>query len=201
MNIKRSSMKNIDANERTRAGQAERQSISGVLSADRIGEEENMKFLNPYRILFAEDDEDSLDLVSMICELSDIQIVKTRTVAEAWQLAHSHRFDLYLLDSRFPDGDGVELCRRLRSFDSQTPILIYSGNAYEADKKKGLAAGATEYLIKPYFGDLAETIRRHIDQSRAPVRRAISNIRTETPPDLHDVFANIQTVSPQDRTM
>jgi DNA-binding response OmpR family regulator len=122
-----------------------------------------MKSLNRYRILYAEDNEDSRDLVSMMCELSYINVMATKTVAETWQLAQSERFDLYLLDSRFPDGDGLELCRGLRSFTSHTPILIYSGNAYETNKKNGLAAEVNDYLTKPFMGDLADTIRQNIE--------------------------------------
>jgi DNA-binding response OmpR family regulator len=73
---------------------------------------------------------------------------------------------LYLLDSWFPDGDGLELCRRLRSFAPLAPILIYSGDSYEADKKSGLAAGATDYLTKPYIADIAVTIRQNIEQTK-----------------------------------
>jgi DNA-binding response OmpR family regulator len=125
-----------------------------------------MNIPNRHRILYAEDDQDSRDLVVMMCRLSGIEVVTTETVAEAWQLARSKRFELYLLDTRFPDGDGLELCRRLRSFAPRIPILIYSGNAYEADKKKGLAAGANDYLTKPFMGNLAETIRQNIERTQ-----------------------------------
>ncbi len=116
-------------------------------------------------VLYAEDNEDNRDLVVMICQLSGIEAITAETATEAWQTAQTQNFDLYLLDTRFRDGDGLELCRRLRSFAPHTPILIYSCNAYEADKKKGLAAGASDYLTKPYMADLAATIRQHIEQT------------------------------------
>lgn len=125
-----------------------------------------MKVSNRYRILYAEDNQDNRDLVVMICRLSNIEIVATETVTEAWRLAQSEKFDLYLLDTRFPDGNGLDLCRRLRSFAPHTPILIYSGNAYEADIKNGLAAGASDYLIKPFMENLAETIRQNIERNQ-----------------------------------
>jgi DNA-binding response OmpR family regulator len=138
-----------------------------------------MKSHNRYRILYAEDNADSLDLVTMICDLSNIEVIPSETVAEAWRVAQSEQFDLYLLDSRFSDGNGLELCRRLRSFAPHTPILIYSGNAYETDKKKGLEAGANDYLTKPFMGNLAETILQSIEQTKQSVRQAdTSNIQT-----------------------
>jgi two-component system KDP operon response regulator KdpE len=131
-----------------------------------------MKFLNRHRVLYAEDNQDSCFMVSTMCELAGIEVVTTKTVAEAWRLAQSEHFDLYLLDSRFPDGDGLELCRRLREYAQHTPIIIYSGNAYEADKKKGLAAGANNYLTKPYLDDIAVTIKQTIEQTKNPTRES-----------------------------
>lgn len=125
-----------------------------------------MKLLNHHRVLYAEYNEDLRLMVSVMCKLSGIEVVTTDTVAEAWRLAQSEYFDLYLLDSQFPDGDGLDLCRRLRQYASHTPILIYSGDAYETDKKNGLAAGANDYLTKPYLADLAVTIKQNIEQTK-----------------------------------
>jgi DNA-binding response OmpR family regulator len=130
-----------------------------------------MESPNRHRILYAEDNEDSRLMVCVMCEFTDIEVVTAQTVAEAWKLAQSERFDLYLLDLRFTDGDGFELCRNLRQFAPQTPILIYSGCAFEADKEKGLAAGANDYLTKPYQGDLCVTIRQNIEQSKKSIRQ------------------------------
>ncbi len=131
-----------------------------------------MKFSNlHHRILYAEDNEDSRELVSMMCQVSGIEVITAETAAEAWRLAQSESFDLYLLDSRFPDGDGLELCRRLRAFAPLAPILIYSGDAYESDRQKGLAAGASDYLTKPYMADLAATILQNIEQTKRLVKR------------------------------
>ena len=81
-------------------------------------------------------------MISMMCEYSDIEVVTTKTIAEAWRAAQAEYFDLYLLDSQFPDGDGLELCHRLREYAPHAPILSYSGNAYEADKKTGFDGGS-----------------------------------------------------------
>jgi DNA-binding response OmpR family regulator len=132
-----------------------------------------MKYFNRYRILYAEDNEDSRDLVSMMCELSDINVMTTETVAETWQMAQSERFDLYLLDSRFPDGDGLELCRKLREFNSQTPIVFYSGDAREIDKANGLAAGADAYLVKPNTDSITATIFQLLKHTSKTVYQTI----------------------------
>lgn len=118
------------------------------------------------RILYADDDADACYMVTTMLEFSDIKVTTTGTAAEAWQLAQIEHFDLYLLDSRFPDGCGLELCRRLRSFAPHTPILFYSGYAFETDKQKGLEAGAINYLTKPYLDDLAVTVQQTYEQNK-----------------------------------
>lgn len=71
------------------------------------------------------------------------------TAAQALSLIQAERFDLYLLDALLPDLDGFELCRQVRTLDPVTPILFFSGAAYEADKQKGIEAGANAYVSKP----------------------------------------------------
>ncbi len=118
------------------------------------------------RILYAEDHDDSSAMMKVWLGLASIEMVAAKTIAETWQLAQSGSFDLFLLDSDFPDGDGLELCRRLRRYASRTPIFFYSGRGYETDQKNGLAAGADEYLIKPYFDNLTEKILRAVELSQ-----------------------------------
>jgi DNA-binding response OmpR family regulator len=48
-----------------------------------------------------------------------------------------------------PDGSGLDLCRQIREFDRDTPIVFYSAAAYEIDKNQAINSGAQAYLIKP----------------------------------------------------
>jgi len=100
-------------------------------------------------ILYLEDHEDTRDLVRLVLEYQNYDVATTATVASGLTLARSRHFDLYLLDSRLPDGSGLDFCRELRGFDSLTPILFYSAAAYELDKQSALACGAQGYLTKP----------------------------------------------------
>ena len=77
-----------------------------------------------------------------LLRLALIEAKAVGTAAQALSSIETERFDLYLLDARLPDLDGFELCRRMRAFDPHTPILFFSGAAYEADKKRGIEAGA-----------------------------------------------------------
>jgi len=64
-----------------------------------------------------------------------------------------------LLDLRLPDGDGVDVCRRLREW-SQVPVVVVSAMDQEADKVAALDAGADDYITKPYStGELLARLR------------------------------------------
>lgn len=101
------------------------------------------------RILCTEDDIDTRDLVRLILELEGFEVISADSAEEAISLARSGHFDLYLLDNWMPGISGDNLCRKLREFDSTTPVLFYSGAAYESDKARALAAGAQGYVVKP----------------------------------------------------
>lgn len=117
------------------------------------------------RVLCADDD-DACELLAATLGISDIKVKSANTVAAAWQMAQTEPFDLYLLETRLPDGGGFDLCRRLHKFAPQTPIVFYSCEAYPVDRQKGLAAGASAYLVKPYFDDLAADVLRIIASSK-----------------------------------
>lgn len=116
------------------------------------------------RVLYAEDNEDARYLLTMALKFSGVEVVPAATVAEALQLGQTEYFDIYLLDSRFSDGNGVDLCRSLREKRPHAPILFYSGDAYATDVQKGMSAGANAYFVKPYFDTFIESILEIIEQ-------------------------------------
>lgn len=80
------------------------------------------------------------------------------TVAEADDMAQAEqrlvqaetRFDLILLDIRLPDGDGRDLCLKLRRQGLRMPIIMLTGADAESDVVRGLDAGANDYIAKPF---------------------------------------------------
>jgi two-component system, OmpR family, KDP operon response regulator KdpE len=77
------------------------------------------------------------------------RLVEAETLREAEQLATGHNPDLYLLDLTLPDGDGMDLARRLREW-TKAPIIVLSARGREEDKVNALDAGADDYLTKPF---------------------------------------------------
>lgn len=65
------------------------------------------------------------------------------TVSKARSIMGNSRFSLFILDIRLPDGNGIELCRWIRWFDVDTPVLIYA--ATNLSYEEVLAAGADAF--------------------------------------------------------
>jgi DNA-binding response OmpR family regulator len=119
------------------------------------------------RILYVEDHDDTCELVRFFLDQRGYEVATAQTFAGALKLAQNQKFDLYILDSWLPDGSGVDLCRRIRDFDSHTPILFYSAAAYHLDKETALASGAQDYLTKPAgLTELGEVISNLINSRR-----------------------------------
>ncbi|HEX3282307.1 MAG TPA: response regulator [Pyrinomonadaceae bacterium] len=122
----------------------------------------------PFRILCTEDDVDTRDLITFILKSNNLQVITTDSPEQAIELARDFAFDLFLVDNWMPRMSGIDLCKEIRRFDAQTPILFYSGAGYEADKTAAYANGAQGYLVKPVENDeLVSEVRRLISESQA----------------------------------
>ncbi len=123
----------------------------------------------PSHILYIEDHEDTKELVTLVLAESNHRVTTTSSSKDALKLAREHHFDLYILESWLADGSGIELCQRLREFDRATPIMFFSGAAYETNKQAALGNGAQRYLVKP----------THIQVLRDEVNTLIDAFRNE----------------------
>lgn len=82
----------------------------------------------------------------------------TIAAAEEMIFAPDARYDAILLDIALPDGDGRDLCARLRKRGVRVPIIMLTGHDEEDDVVRGLEAGANDYVAKPFR--LAELLAR-----------------------------------------
>ena len=86
-------------------------------------------------------------------------------------MATSHNPDIVLLDLGLPDGDGIELTRRLREW-SRVPIIVISARGREDDKVAALDAGADDYLTKPFgVNELLARMRVALRHAARPTPR------------------------------
>lgn len=122
------------------------------------------------RVLCVDDDEDSRVMLTTLLKLALIEAKAVGTGAQALSSIQAESFDLYMLDSRLPDVNGFDLCRRMRAMDPDTPILFFSGAAFETDRKKGIEAGADAYVVKPDLDGLIGNIRQLAKPQNPPAR-------------------------------
>lgn len=103
-------------------------------------------------ILVVDDEPPILELVRYTLEDEQIRVLEAADGVQALEVAHASRPDLILLDVQMPRLDGLEVCRRLRADTALdgTRIVMLTAAGQEADRARGLAAGADEYLTKPF---------------------------------------------------
>lgn len=104
------------------------------------------------RILVADDDQDLNHLVTMKLEAAGHEVVSVVDGENALARALSDKPDLIVLDWMLPRRNGLEVCREVRSDPglSGTRILMLTARAQEVDVERAFAAGAEEYITKPF---------------------------------------------------
>jgi DNA-binding response OmpR family regulator len=127
------------------------------------------------RILIADDDEDVRELIAFKLELEGHEV---RTVGDGVLASNSmveFEPDLAVLDVMMPRRSGLELCGDLRASvgTDRLPIILLTAKARESDIEAGFAAGADDYLVKPFSPrELASRVRavlaRANFEARAP---------------------------------
>jgi DNA-binding response OmpR family regulator len=97
-------------------------------------------------------------MLTALMRVYGIDATCVQSAADAWVEIKKKSFHLYVVDGWLPRVDGFEFCRQIRKSGSKTPILFYSGAAYDVDRQKGMAAGANGYVAKPDVEGLIEAI-------------------------------------------
>ncbi len=120
-------------------------------------------------LLLVDDDDDLREaLAEQLEQEGDFTVRQAATGAAGLASAQADRPDLILLDVDLPDGDGRDLCARLRADDVSCPILMLTGAVEDADAIRGLDSGADDYIVKPFrFAVLLARIRAHLRSHEA----------------------------------
>lgn len=110
------------------------------------------------RMLVVEDDPTNLLLLRAVLaragdpRVRDAVVVEARSLGAAYGALAAADYDLVLLDIRLPDGDGLDIARLLRerAGPGRPKVLILSASVLPAERQAALAAGADQFLAKPY---------------------------------------------------
>jgi len=111
------------------------------------------------RVLLIEDEAPMRRMLATALDASQFELAEAATAQAGLAAVVAQEPDIILLDLGLPDGDGIEVTRRLREW-SRRPIIVLSARGQEADKVAALDAGADDYLTKPFsVGELLARMR------------------------------------------
>ena len=128
-----------------------------------------------HQVLVVEDEPGIRHVLRVLLEAERYRVVEAATAARAEVEARTHKPDLLVVDLGLPDGDGLDVIRRVRGW-SPVPIVVLSARLQEEQKIAALDAGADDYVVKPFSAP--ELLAR----IRAALRR---NVRTaDRPPEI-----------------
>jgi two-component system OmpR family response regulator len=112
------------------------------------------------RILVVEDDEKMARLLKRGLQEEGYAVDIALDAAEAEWFGTEHDYGAIVLDVMLPDGDGFDVCRRLRNAGRWAPILMLTARDAVQDRVRGLDTGADDYLTKPFaFAELLARMR------------------------------------------
>ena len=97
--------------------------------------------------------------------VAGLRVLRAATAADAAAaaMAREVRFDAIILDASLPDGDGRDLCARLRRHGVKLPIIVLSEPCSEDEVVQGLDSGANDFVIRPFrFGELHARLRAQL---------------------------------------
>ena len=144
-------------------------------------------------ILVIEDNEDLAHLLEIhLRDLSyEVDLALEGDIGLA--KAESKPYDLIILDLMLPGLDGLEICRRLRSKPSYTPILMLTSRSSELDRVLGLELGADDYVTKPF------SIRELMARVKALFRRIDELKKDQHPTGQEIVRSGELVIDPEKR--
>jgi two-component system response regulator MprA len=102
------------------------------------------------RLLIVDDDPELRVFLRTELEIEGYACTEAASGQQALVLIRAESWDLLLLDWTLPDCSGVEICRRLRGSDDQTPVLMLTARDDVRERVAALDAGADDYLTKPF---------------------------------------------------
>jgi len=119
-------------------------------------------------ILLVEDESSVISLIQRGLKYEDFQISVANDGLSGLKLASSKKFDLIILDVMLPQMNGLDVCRQIRSFDKNVPILILTALDQTEDVVEAFNRDADDYMTKPFqLEELKARIHRQLRKSNS----------------------------------
>ncbi|HVU04882.1 MAG TPA: response regulator transcription factor [Polyangiaceae bacterium] len=124
-------------------------------------------------ILVVEDEPAMALGIADALEFEGFRVVTASTGKQGAALARHEKPNAVLLDLMLPDVNGYQVCEEIRRFDPFVPIIMLTAKSQEADKIRGLDAGADDYVTKPFSpGELVARLRALFRRAARPTETA-----------------------------
>lgn len=118
------------------------------------------------KLLIVDDEPDIAASIQYVLTQEGFLTLLAHDGVKAIQLVEAEKPDLIILDLMMPGLDGYEVCRRVRSSDRKTPILMLTARTSEIDTVVGLELGANDYIAKPVrLRELVARVKAHLRES------------------------------------
>lgn len=115
------------------------------------------------KLLLVEDEVHLCEALCQILKSNGYEVDFANDGKSGLQKALLEQYDMLLLDIMLPQMDGLEVLRRVREFNKETPVILLTARGEVSDKIQGLDYGADDYIQKPFNSDeLLARIRAHI---------------------------------------
>lgn len=112
------------------------------------------------KILLVEDELDFQEVLAEILTIQGYEVICVNSLTEFNEWYKPSAFDLAILDRTLPDGDGLDILKRIR-IETSVPVIMLTGISQTAERVRGLDADADHYLIKPVnMKELLAIVRR-----------------------------------------
>ncbi|MFA6596136.1 MAG: response regulator transcription factor [Ignavibacteriaceae bacterium] len=102
------------------------------------------------KLLLIEDEKDLAGTISSYLKEEDYLIESAHSYSEAFEKIHLSEYDCALVDLMLPDGNGIDLVKKLKEVNQKCGIIIISAKESLEDKITGLNLGADDYITKPF---------------------------------------------------
>lgn len=136
-----------------------------------------------HQILVIEDEPAIRQILRVLLAAESYRVIEADTAERAQIAARSHKADLLLVDLGLPDGDGLTVIRRVRTW-SPIPIIVLSARTQEEQKIAALDAGADDYVTKPFsapelLARVRAALRRNVRPAEGSSRLSVGAVEID----------------------
>ncbi|VTQ06714.1 response regulator transcription factor [Sphingobacterium daejeonense] len=133
-------------------------------------------------LLLVEDESSVISLIQRGLKYEDFQITVAMDGLSGLKIASSKKFDLIILDVMLPNMNGLDVCRQIRKFDTDVPILILTALDQTEDVVEAFNRDADDYMTKPF---ILEELKARIHRQ---LRKVSNNNSTQHLIQLDDLI-------------